>query len=292
MRIPDKLLYQNAQVAQNKAAERFEKASRVASSGVDVEFPSDDPAAWASGVRLRNSSSTVKERREIASRAQSDLQIADGALAAATDRMVRARELAVQMNNGTMSAADRATAAKEIDAIREDLIALANTRGDRGYVFGGTATGTAPVSSAGVFVGNGNPIEIPLAEGTKTNVAPGGAKAFSTAGGRDIFADLAALSTALSTNNLAGINASLDRLDAGQRQITDVRADTGMTLTRLSSAISVSESAEMRLREARAGTVEADAVSAIGELQNAQTAFERGLEVTKKILSLSSLSRG
>lgn len=292
MRIPDKLLFQQARIAQERQAERFEAASRVASSGLKVERPSDGAPAWTASVRLRTTAAGTKERRAVAQRASSDLQIADGALGAATDRLVRARELAVQMNNGSVSAADRANAAKEIDSIREDLLSLANTKGDRGYLFGGTATGSPPFASTGVFSGNDNPFSIPLAEGTTANVAPSGARAFTAAGGRDVFADLAALSTALSTNNLTAINTSLDQLAQGQRQITDVRADTGMALGRLQSAIEVGENAEIRLREASSHTVEADVIEAYGELSSAQTAFERGVEVTKRILSLSSLNRG
>lgn len=292
MRIPDKLLFQSVRDSQERQAERLEAASRVASSGLKVERPSDDPGAWTASVRLRASSSGVKERRAIGSRATEDLQIADGALAAAGDRLIRARELAVQMNNGSVSAADRASAAKEIDAIREDLLGLANTRGDRGYLFGGTAIGTPPFSSAGLFTGNDNPFTIPIAEGTNTNVAPSGARAFTAAGGRDVFADLAALSTALSTNDPIGLNDSLDRLSQGHRQITDVRSDTGMALTRLSSALEVGENAQMRLEGARASAVEADAIDAIGELSQAQSAFERGIEVTKRVLQILSSNRG
>lgn len=291
MRVPDKLLFESASLSQQRQAERLDKAARVASSGVKVETPSDDPSAWVDGVRLRAQATATGERRQIATRAQGDLELADGALSSANDRLVRARELAVQMANGSMDAADRAAAAKEIDAIREDLIGLANTRGDRGYLFGGTAITDPPFSSAGVFSGNDLPFTIPLAEGTSTNVAPSGAHAFTTAGGRDPFADLATLSTALKANDVATVTKSIDQLAAAQRQIIDVRSDTGMALSRLQNAVEVGREAETRLKSMRADRVEPDAIDAIGELQQAQSAFERGIDVTKKVLALSSLQR-
>lgn len=293
MRVPDKLMFQSAFEAQQKQAARFETASRVASSGLKVEKPSDGAPAWTASVRLKSTAAATKQRRAIASQASGDLEVADAALAAAADRLVRARELALQMSNGTLGAADRLDAAREIDAIRDDLVSLANTRGQRGYLFGGTATGTPPFSATGVFGGNNNPFNIPLAEGVTANVAPSGAQAFTAAlGGRDIFADLANLSTALSTNNVPNVIASLDQLSAGHRQLTGVRTDTGLALNRLQSAIEVGKNAEDRLASSRAGLIEAETISAIGELTSAQTAFERGVDVTKRVLSLTSLNRG
>ncbi|MBL8715955.1 MAG: hypothetical protein JNL79_08160 [Myxococcales bacterium] len=291
MRITENMRVSSAVATQQRMAERVQRATEVASSGARVGKASDDPSAWATGQTHAGRSAAAKARGKVLERAASDLEVAEGALASAVDVMARARAIATQMANGSMDAATRKNAAIEVDALRDQLLGLANTQGAAGYVFGGTKTDVPPFTPGYAFVGNTGTRAAEIAPGTTLVTNLSGARAFTTAGGRDPFADLGALATALRTNAVAGITAAIDASEAGRRQLSDVRSDAGLTLERARSASEVLGNLALRLDKARAGELEADAAPAFTELKNASDAYDRSLTVTKQILSLSSLAR-
>ena len=75
---------------------------------------------------------------------------ADNALDAVGELLTQAKELAVRAGNDTLSPQDRKAIGEQVSSIREQVIALANTRGTQGYLFGGTRTDQPPVTAAGV----------------------------------------------------------------------------------------------------------------------------------------------
>ena len=145
MRVTDNLRYNTMLTAMQKQASRLQDAHEVAISGQKVSAPSDGPAAFATAVNDSARIRQVEGRKTAIDRAHGDLGLAEGVLAEAGDLVKRAREIAVQMADGAFDANERAVAANEIAGIREQLHALANTRGSRGYLFSGSATDTARV---------------------------------------------------------------------------------------------------------------------------------------------------
>lgn len=294
MRISENMRSLRALRNTTDAASRFDEAARVASSGRRVENPSDDPTAYAAA------SSHASRVKQLATRAQnlenvsSELEIAESALASAGEAIVRAREIATQMANGDLNAADRATAANEIRALKETLVGAANARGAHGYLFGGTRSDVAPFDTNGVFSGNTTTARIEVGDGIVGEAGVVGAEAFTTAGihSRDAFAELDALATALGANDLTTIRGSLDVLDEVHAQIIQTRSDAGAKIERFRAAAVFAESTELVVSKAKAELVEADAVDAYSKLAEAKAAYERSLEVTQKILSLSSFQRG
>jgi flagellar hook-associated protein 3 FlgL len=78
---------------------------------------------------------------------QSSLGLEEGALSGVINDLQRARELTIQGNNATMTAADRRSIAVELSAILESLIARGNTQDASGeYIFGGFQSGAQPFS--------------------------------------------------------------------------------------------------------------------------------------------------
>jgi flagellar hook-associated protein 3 FlgL len=172
-----------------------------------------------------------------------------------------------------------------VTQLRQSLVGLANTQIGDVFVFGGTATQTPPFSTTGVFLANDNPIELEVADGMRVRANSSGAQAFTIAGGRDVFADLDALATSLAANDVVGVQTAIGNIDDGHAQVTKTRADAGVTIDRMRTASTVTSSAEVALRELRAGEEEADAIQAFADLAKAQAAYERALEVTKRMLS-------
>jgi flagellar hook-associated protein 3 FlgL len=287
MRVTDNHRYQSASRAMARSAERLQKLTDEATTGVRVGKPSDDPTAYAAMVRKDAEIAKLEARQTMLARAEGDISLSESTLASASDIVIRARELATQMADGTYSASDRAVAAAEVTQLREQLIGLANTQGARGHLFAGTAVDAAPFTPAGAFVGNDDTMGVAVADGVNLAANASGAKAFTAAGGRDVFADLASLQNALATNNVAGVQSSLGDLDAGLKQIVGVRAGTGATLERMRSASSTMDGALIAVRSARATDVESDALTVLQALSQAQSSYEQSIAVARKLLDIA-----
>lgn len=286
MRITDGMRQTSTRAAQSAASERLHQATRQAVTGKRVEAPADDPASFARITRTGGNLARWEGRAQSLSQAEGDAQIGEAALASASDVMVRLREISVQMADGTASAADRALAAKEVTALRQQLVDIGNTRGSTGYLFGGTRTDAPPFDNAGVFAGNDIAISVETSDGVSVRKNASGATAFTAAGGRDILADAAALSTALATDNVAGIQSSIDAMGEGHKQLVRARGETGLQLDRMKIAQEVAAGATLALSAAQAKDAEVDLTEAFSGLSDAQQAYERAIEISRRTLAM------
>jgi flagellar hook-associated protein 3 FlgL len=287
MRITNQMMLTNALQSEATATDRMQLLSQQASTGLKVGQPSDDPAAWASIQQMSAQIGVVQARSSAATRAAGDLNLAEGTLDSASTLMTQAQSLAVEGSNGTESAASRASLADQVNSIIQQMVALANTRGSSGYLFGGTATNTPPVDSTATFQGNAGVTHVEIADGVLAVSNADGASAFSAAGGRDPFADLKALATALSSNDVAGVQGSIANIQASGAQILAARIDTGLSASRLTSAASVMGNTVTQLQLQSSNLSDADTASTLSNLTAAQTAYEAAIEVNKQVLSTS-----
>lgn len=285
MRVTDNLTksYITSQIQRVQA--RLLDASREASSGSRIDRPSSDPIAAAQFTRIQQALDANSSYRSAIRMVQGDLEMAESVLTSAGDVMVRAREIALQGANGSVDAASRQAMAVEVGQLRDQLIALANQKGTQGYLFGGTATQTQPFDASGVFSGNDQDrvAQVGPRETTVTNVS--GAKAFTAAGGRDLFADLQALQDALLANSQSDVTATVNLMDAGERQILAARVDAGLKANRLSIADTALGETELSLSSQRHDVADADPAAAYTRLAATQGTLESAIAVSKTILS-------
>lgn len=294
MRITDGMRLHSAMSGEATAASRLNDLSRMASSGIKVDAPSQDPSAYARIVKADGQITLMTARQSNLQQANADLSLADTTLSSATDLLTRAHTLALQMANGDVSAADRSNAALEVNGIRDQLLGIANTQGIGGnYIFGGSKTTTQPFTAAGAFQGNDDVKNVEVADGVTAAANASGAKAFTTiAGGNDVFADLANFATALTTNNVAGITTAIGTTQAGHDQVVTQRVNVGIQSSRLSSASDVIDSALTTVKTARGADSDIDAPAVLSQLTQTQNAYQQALAVTKQILSMSTFGSG
>jgi flagellar hook-associated protein 3 FlgL len=286
MRVTDGMRRTETLKAQSLAVERLQRATQQAVTGKRVAAPQDDPAGFARITRNGASIDRWQSRTQALSQAEGDSLIAESSLASASDIMSRLKEIAVQMADGTATASDRAISAKEVTQLRQQLVDIGNTRGSTGYLFGGTNTDTPPFDSLGVFSGNDNAISIETSDGVSVRKNASGATAFTASGGRDILADAAALATALSTDDIAGIQSAIDAVDEGHGQLVRARTETGLQLDRMKMAQEVAAEATLALETAQAKDSEVDLTDAFTGLADAQQAYERSIEISRRTLAM------
>lgn len=225
--------------------------------------------------------------------AQGVLAQTDQTLESVETQMQRALELATRAANDTLSDSDRAAIGEELNAIRDTLYGLANTKDDiRGQpIFGGASGDTAYVKNSDgsiSFAGSGEPSGIPIADGESIQPTISGTRVF-TSDQADMFAILGNLAYALSSGTdvkaaagsaLTGINASLD-------QVSLARASVGARGARLDLAADrLTEVAETR-ETTRSGIEDTDIPTAVANLQKTLTVLQATQASFTKLTSVS-----
>lgn len=198
-------------------------------TGERLERSSDDPVAAARLRTLsRNQQMTEIDQRN-SDTASSSLEMTDNALESVANVIIRAKELATQAANGSLSDSQRASIGVELAGMTESLLGIANSRDAAGHaLFGGQATGAAYALSGTTvsYVGTATQDSLDLGEGQ--SVVPGltGPEAFNFTVGTtstDLFAVLGGLATALQGGAADPAQAARDALtslDAGLEQVT------------------------------------------------------------------------
>ncbi|MFN8389752.1 MAG: flagellar hook-associated protein FlgL [Bdellovibrionota bacterium] len=117
-------------------------------SGTKVQVSSDDTGKAGTILNLQSIITRVDRHKERISLVTSQLEHQQSTLSTADSILVRAKELATQAANGSLSYQDRALLGDEVFQIRDQLVALANTKYQGRYVYGGNDDGTQPFTAS------------------------------------------------------------------------------------------------------------------------------------------------
>jgi len=129
---------------QNALAEVQEQIS----TGKKVLRPSDAPAAAAHLLTMKETISRLDQYTKNTSIAESQLSLAEGALAGTTEVLNRIRDLALRANNGLVNETSRQETNAEVKLKLEELYSLANSRDSFGnYLFSGSNIAQQPFSA-------------------------------------------------------------------------------------------------------------------------------------------------
>lgn len=236
----------------NRAADQ---AQEQISTGKRLTVPADDPVAFTRAAVVRRSDTAAAATGRGIDAASRRLTATDTALAGMVDIVQRARELALQGSNATLSATDRGLLATEVSELLAAATSLAETRGSDGErLFAGAAAGPAYARDAqGVLQWQGagrapavmiegssiaGGIEGPDAFGTTTTTTTG-TPPVTTITSRDLFATLSGLASALTEadgkKRTTAMTTALDDIDAQLTRQSTARATAGARLARLDS---------------------------------------------------------
>lgn len=291
MRITDGMRY--GSIAKNLAdlSARQNQASQQALTGRRINAPSDDSIGAAQLVRAHSALKHADAQRAAITSAKGDAEQSEAVLDQANSLFQRAHEIALQGANGSLSADDRTALATEISHLKAELVDLANARGARGYLFGGSKTSSPPFSASGAFSGDNTPQVIQLGSGNPTPVSASGANAFTAAGGRNVFADLDALASALTADDPIAVSATLDNLETSRKQIVREQAQAGLTMNRLDASDSALEQLQLSLGKQEQNAGAADPYDAYSKMTALSQSLERAVSVSRQILDLGSSNR-
>ncbi len=291
MRVTDGMRDAALLATTTRSASAVFTAAGAAATGIRVASASDDPAAYARIVRIDEQQRRLSTRIETLDRGAGEAAAAESALAQSSELLRQVKEIAVAMADGTAGPEERAAAAASVAELRRALVGLANAKGASGHLFAGSRADAPAFDPTGTFLGDDVALGVETDDGVRIRSNASGAAAFTASGGRDVFSDLAALESMLAANDPAGVAALFGPLDEGYGQVVRERSRIGLTVERMRTSSNAADLARMSSRERRAGDAEIDATEAYTQLVQAQSAHERTLEVSKKLLSTLSVER-
>ncbi|GAB5348437.1 flagellar hook-associated protein FlgL [Alteriqipengyuania sp. 357] len=281
---------------------KAESLQQQLGTGERIERSSDDPVA-ASRLRMLDREERMSEvDLRNSETAENNLKFAEQAFSQITTMISRARELALLAANDTTSDEQRRSIATELDGLRASLLGIANGRNASGHaLFGGQAAGNAYAIDAGTgaatYVGTAtlDPVEI----GDGQSIVPGNTGpqvfAFENSSGApsDLFAELAALSTAIRGGGQAAAEAARDgmsMLDTGFEKVTTAQTVLGSRLAWVEIMDERRVDNVERITEERGSVGGADPAVTMTRLNEMLTVLEASQASFVKLASLNLFS--
>ena len=216
----------------------LESAMARLASGKRLNSASDDAAAASVAAKMKGDIRSTDVAVRNINDGISLFQTVDGASSEVENILIRMREVALQMTNGTYSDGDRVNANKEFVALTAEIERIATKSAFNRVAFaGGTVTG----------------IKIQSGAAEDDNLA---ATALTLPDLRTGASNLAVSGVAISSATAAA--AAVTAVDAAIIKVAGFRADTGATINRLGFALSNAQNVSQRLQEALSGLEDAD----------------------------------
>ena len=262
------------------------RAQNAASSQRAITRPSDDPSATADALKIRGQQKANDQYTRNVNDGNGWLATADSALSQTTTALRRARDLTVQgANDGSMSATAKEAIAKELESIRDGLLATSNTKYLGRSVFAGSSDASAAYDSSYNWSGTaGDTVMRRVGEGQTVQVDVDGSTVFGN-GSNSVFSDLDTI-----INNLrSGVNVQpgIAAIDARMTAIQGAQSQVGSRQSAVDNAQSINASQKVLLESQRSGIEDVDTANAIMELQMQNNAYQASLAVTSKTLQTS-----
>ncbi len=293
------------------------EAQQQLTSGKRVQRASDDPTAAAQAARALAAETRLAAQQRALAASQANLQLSESALGEAGELMQQARELVVGAGNGGYTASDRVIVVRQLQGLRDDLLAAANRRdADGRHLFGGSSSATAAFvevpSGTEIVPGIRTPgtVNYAGAAGYQTSAAdihhdmrltldgnevwmsgtdpvdPGGPMSVFEALDRTI----AALADPLAQDSsqiAQAVANGLSRIDAAAAGLASWRATTGAALNEADRLDDQLSQSKLDVQTQRSDAEDLDMLQAISDFQNKQTGYDAALKTYSIVQRMS-----
>jgi flagellar hook-associated protein 3 FlgL len=276
--------------ALNKTQVQAQQDMLEISSGRSVNQPSDNPTAAALLIQNNDQATFTSGYLQNLNTINGQLSTADSTLSSVVTSLQRALTLGVQAANGTLSDADRAAVAEELQGIQSQLISLANTSYQGNYLFAGTATGAPPyVANASdpsgvTYNGNNEVNQVSVGNGYNIDINLPGSQLFSAAG-NNVFLAINSLIQAVQTNS--GIDTAVGLVSSASGYLSAQRVFYGNAMNQVQSQTTYLNTARQQIAQQQNTLAGVDLATAATNLSNAQTDTQATLAAIGKFSQLT-----
>jgi len=291
MQISTSQFYDRAATSIASTSAKTDTINTQIASGKKLQAPSDDSVAYQRLAGLSRTTADATSYDANLTMAGSLLQQADTTLTAITTQLQKASELAIQANNGTLNAAQRAVIGQQLEGIADTIAGLANIKDLRGQpLFGGADGGAAVTKTAdGRYTyAETAPSPIPIGDGQSVQAGETASRVL-TFGDKDALGVIAGLAAALQSGEELGTAGAtaIDDLSAAGTQVTAMQASLGARAARVDLQQAAQKDIATDREDVRSGIEDTDVVAATVELQKQMTILNATSASFTKLSSLS-----
>jgi flagellar hook-associated protein 3 FlgL len=284
MRITSHTLLQNALRSLRGNLETLAAAQQEAATGRRVNKLSDDPVDASQIMRIEAQLRDVDQFQRNAAAATTRLSAEDAVLTTVRELLDRAKSIAIATSGLPSGDPLKDAALAEAIQIRDQLIALGNTKVGNDYIFGGAQTTQAPFLPDGTYVGDTN---VHMAELDDNVLAP-----TNHTGDQFISGAIQAVVTLtqeLQLNNVFSIQAAVNDLATAAQEALQAQTEVGSRLLQIKQAGQGLARRVNTLLDQREGLRDADPAVSLLKVTTAQNALERAYAVVAKVFSTNLL---
>lgn len=295
MRISTAQLYQQRVTAMQNQQSTLARTELQLSTGKRLVSPSEDPAASLRSLQLLDHQNQNRQYIDNVDRAESRLELEEGALASGVDLLQRVRELAVGALNATLSPADLQAVEVEVRSLLTGLVGVANSQSVSGeYMFGGYQVGVTPFTDNGsgtiVYNGDQGRQQVQISASRQLAVSDNGTDVFlgisrAAGGAGSVFDIVSDFADALATG--APVSDTLTDIDSAMDRLLAVRADVGSRLRATEEQRDVNQSFGLVLDRERSDLIDLDYTEAVSRFNRELLAFQASQQVFSKLQDLS-----
>ncbi len=282
MRITNSLQYQNQTHNIESSLENLSTVQSQISSGKKLQSFADDPAGAAQSLALRSALSDNSQYSRDALSATSFLTATQSALSSASSAVQSARQIAVAGANSTQTPDSLAALGTQVDNILQQLTQTANNQAGGRYLFGGTATTTAPFDAAQTYIGNAQALTSTIGPGHTLQINTVGSAVFGPA-----FTALKALKADLASGNAVAVSGDIGKVDTALSALNTASASAGSRANQAATATQNLTRAQGEYESNLSGIEDVDLAQAYVQLQSATNVYQASLSTTAKAYQYS-----
>ena len=293
MRITNAQSYSNLLRSLQSIQERMQQAQNEVTTGNRINQLSDDPAGSADIVRFTADKSEMDQYMSNAAAGKDRLNFADTVLSnvqSMVQRVINLGQLA--SSNAPPNDSNPASAyTAEINSIRDQLVASANSTFQGTYIFGGSAMTQPPYvvqpDQSVAYQGNSDANVVQVGRASTLQVQIPGNQVFS--GAINVFSSLQQLSAAINAGNTSAVAAQVTNLQQYYDSLSTVRAQIGSLENAAQNVQTNLQSYETTLAGDQSRVQTVNMAQAVTDFTQAQTALQAATAAGAKISQVSLL---
>jgi flagellar hook-associated protein 3 FlgL len=282
-----------ADLAQSQSA--LNTALQEVATGKSVSQPSDNPSASADMVQNSIETANVDQYTQNTSSALSMVQTADSSLSSVVTSLTQAISLGTEASNGTINASNLQAIATQVQGILSSVVSQANTDYEGVYLFGGTASTTAPYTASSssasgyTYNGNNNSNSVAIGDDQSVQVNLPGSQVFSNST-TDVLGSLASLVSAIQSGSSSAIESATSSVSAALSYVDQQRVVYGNAETQLNSQETYLQNETVNLTSQQTSLIGIDEATAAETLSADETANSAALAAAAKVLPTTLLN--
>ena len=301
MKISTHLMFERASHQMTSAQTNLAKSQAQLAQGKQIINPSDAPDQASTVQRLKSILTRQDSYQTALNTVQNRLQGEDSTLSSVSDLLIRAKEIAVQANNDTLSSDNRKALGVELQGLRDQMLSLANTKDTNGnYLFAGSKVSQPPfVSVAGgspQYMGDQTRMKVMVGENRSMPINRTGTDAFvpvnrtapdGSTQGVGFFNVMDDLIKGVNTSDRPKMQGGLGELDTLLGGLSMARANIGSGLKGIEQQTSVIEDTVLNLKTTLSSVEDLDYASAITKMNQQMLSLEAAQSSFAKISQLN-----